>query len=179
MKDDAAGEETAANKQKLYDLIDRIEVGMLTTHDGDNLRSRPMYVTPDPDGDSLWIFVHAEEHVVSEVSPAAPVNLAFSDRGNERYVSVSGIADIVSDTAQIETLWTPAVAAWYPQGRSDPNILLLRVRVTQGETWDAEARSMRRLWRLTRARLTDETPDITENRKVTVDRRVNIDERTG
>ena len=32
----------------------------------------------------------------------------------------------------------PAVAAWFPQGRTDPNLLMLRMDLGEAEIWNAD-----------------------------------------
>ena len=40
------------------------------------------------------------------------------------------------DRALIERLWKPAWKVWFPQGRDDPSITLLKFDAEQGEYWD-------------------------------------------
>jgi len=94
----------ADDLQKLRDMVKDIDFCMLTTIDEDgDLRSRPMSVNGDidPDGD-LWFFTAASSHKVWEVQESPMVNVSFADPKDQRYVSISGTAELVRDRGKIE-----------------------------------------------------------------------------
>ena len=68
------------------------------------------------------------------------VNLAYSDAGSQRYVSVSGHCELVRDHVKAKQLWNPVYKTWFPKGLDDPNLILLKVHVQEAEYWDARAR---------------------------------------
>lgn len=43
------------------------------------------------------------------------------------------------DRPRIEEMWNPMYKAWFPKGKDDPEIAVLRVDVTEGEYWDANS----------------------------------------
>ena len=51
-------------------------------------------------------------------------------------MSVSGKASIVADKAKIAELWSPAMNIFFPGGKDDPNLRLIRVRAESAEYWD-------------------------------------------
>lgn len=123
----------------LRELIQEIDFGMLTTIDEDgNLRSRPMSTNGEvePDGD-LWFFTYASSHKVEEIQRDRHVNVSFADPRRHRYISVSGLAELVRDREKIRALWKPELKAWFPRGTDEPDLALLRVRVHQAEYWDS------------------------------------------
>ncbi|HJS24261.1 MAG TPA: pyridoxamine 5'-phosphate oxidase family protein [Pyrinomonadaceae bacterium] len=125
--------------QKLREMIKDIDFCMLTTVDEDgDLHSRPMSVNGDvdPDGD-LWFFTGKSSHKVSEIAKSPKVNVSFADPDNQHYVSVSGTAQLVRDRHKIEELWKPEFKMWFPEGKDDPEIALLRVNLEKAEYWDS------------------------------------------
>src|SRR6186997_1617160 len=123
------------NLEKLRQLIKDIDFCMLTTIDeqGDP-HSRPMSSNGDIDenGD-IWFFTNASSHKVSEFAELPKVNVSFADPDNQRYVSVSGIAQVIRDREKIEELWRPEFKIWFPEGKDDPEIALLRVSLEKAE----------------------------------------------
>lgn len=142
MKNEAA---TAANPdiQKIGEMIQDIKVAMLVTHEPDGtLRGRPMMSEEvDFDG-TLWFFTGDSSPKSQEIRQDQSVQLTYMDAGKNRYVSLSGTADIVHDQTKAAELWKPAYKAWFPQGLEDPNLALLRVTVTQAEYWNGPAKSV-------------------------------------
>ncbi|HYF65276.1 MAG TPA: pyridoxamine 5'-phosphate oxidase family protein [Herpetosiphonaceae bacterium] len=126
------------NAAKIAKEIKGIRFAMLTTValDG-SLHSRPMAAQEqDFDGD-LWFFTGKDSVKVDELERNNQVNVAFSSPDDNRYVSISGTARLVTDRAKIEELYTPAVKAWFPEGKDDPNIALLHVDPALAEYWDS------------------------------------------
>src|SRR5207253_1026725 len=123
--------------QKLAKLIKGIKFAMLTTADTDGtLHSRPM-ATQETDFDgALWFFTYADSGKVHELQQDRAVNVSYADPSSNRYVSVSGTAQVVHDRAKAKELWSPAHKAWFPDGLEDPNLALLRIQVTKAEYWD-------------------------------------------
>ncbi len=124
------------NIEKLRDLIKGIRIGMITTNSSDGqLHTRPMFTfETEFDGD-LWFMTGSDSRKMEEVAGDHQVNVAYSDTGKNRYVSVSGQAQIVNDRAKIKDNWNPLLKAWF-DGPDDPRIRLLKVSVTSAEYWD-------------------------------------------
>ena len=152
---------------KLRDMIKDIRVAMMTTVETDgSLRSRPMHhVEAEPTG-ALWFFTRASAHKTLEIGRHAQVNLAYAEPQRQDYVSVSGRAELVRDRAQIDRLWSPMLTAWFPEGKDDPDIALIRVTPDYAEYWDSPSSTMVHLYGYAKAALTGTTPDPGENEKV-------------
>jgi general stress protein 26 len=146
------------NTDKLWSLIKTVEVAMMVTEDGDHLRSRPMAMSQTEFDGTLWFFTKADSHKVSEVQADQKVNLAFAHPGKQDYVSVSGTASLVRDSAAVAEHWTDSLKVWFPKGKSDPEIALLKVTVKQAEYWDAPSSTMLHAYGYVKAVLTGESP---------------------
>ena len=154
--------------EKLRQIIKDIDFCMLTTIDeqGDP-HSRPMSSNGDidPNGD-LWFFTNASSHKVSEVESSPKVNVSFADPENQRYVSVTGIARLVRDREKIDELWRPEFKVWFPQGKNDPDIALLRVSLERGDYWESPSSTVGYALSFVSSLVTGKQPEFGENRKV-------------
>lgn len=123
---------------KLLEMIADIQVAMLTTVEEDGyLRSRPM-MTQDTEFDgALWFFSSRHDGKAEDLEKDSRVNLAYAMPDKQRYVSVSGLAEIIQDDAKKKELWKEVYRAWFPKGVDDPSIALLKVYVDKAEYWDA------------------------------------------
>ncbi|MBD1823222.1 pyridoxamine 5'-phosphate oxidase family protein [Cyanobacteria bacterium FACHB-DQ100] len=156
--------------QKLRDIIKDINFCMLTTIDDDgSLRSRPMSVNSEVEANGdLWFFTYASSHKVTEVNHHHQVNVSFSAPDKQRYVSLSGTAELVRDRAKMEELWTPELKAWFPKELDEPDIALLKVSATKAEYWDAPAGWVAKAYGFVKAATTGKTEDLTEDVKLTL-----------
>lgn len=154
--------------QKLRDMVKDIDFCMLTTVDeAGDLRSRPMSSNGDidPQGD-IWFFTAASSHKVSEVSTSPQVNVSFADPENQHYISISGHAELVRDQRKIEELWRPEFKMWFPEGKDDPDIALLRIRVEKAEYWDSPSSTIGYALSFVSSLVTGKEPDFGENKKL-------------
>ena len=129
--------------KKLRKLIKGARVAMLTTLASDgSLRSRPM-ATPDADFDGeLWFFTRYHSPKTEEIKENQKVNVTYASPKNDRYVSVSGTATVVRDPEKVKELWRGALKEWFPEGKKDPDLALVKVTVDRAEYWDASANRM-------------------------------------
>ena len=71
---------------------------MLTTHDGERLRSRPMAAFVRREEDAVYFLTDAQHHKDEEIHDNPNVGLAFAD--GQKFVSVTGHATVSRDTGQ-------------------------------------------------------------------------------
>lgn len=154
--------------QKLRDMVKAIDIAMLTTVDEDgSLHSRPMSCNGEiePNGD-VWFFTYASSHKVMEVEQQQQVNVSFADPHKQRYVSLSGSAQLVRDHQKLAELWQPQLKAWFPKELKEPDIALLKVKVEKAEYWDAPSSFVAHTISLLKAVATGESANVAENEKL-------------
>lgn len=153
---------------RLYALIDDMRICMMTSVDAQGrLFSRPMYaLAPDETGD-LWFFTRKSSPKALELDADARVNLAFSHSGKQHYASISGRAQLVRDRGLIRELWAEPMRVWFPEGRDDPGLTLVRVHPEAGEYWDSPSGVVMYLYGYAKAALTGEPPkELADTAKV-------------
>ena len=153
------------HKQKIWNYIKDIKVGMLTTQDGDDLRSRPMHlVQKDYDG-TLYFFTRRSAEKVFEIKDEHHVNISFAEPKDDLYVSMSGTARLTQDAALIDKFWNPFTAAWFEGDQDNSDVAILEVKIKMGEHWKTEKGETAQLFEIAKANLTNDTPDLGENQK--------------
>jgi general stress protein 26 len=154
--------------EKLGELIKGINVAMLTTVDEDgSLRSRPMVAQQTEFDGDLWFFTYASAAKVDEVQQEQQVNVSYASPDDQRYVSVSGRAQLVHDRYQMRQLWHPGYKTWFPGELETPDLALLKVTVDKAEYWDAPSGKMVALVGFVKALVTGEpATEAGENRKL-------------
>jgi len=157
-----------ADLQKISGLIKDIKVAMLTSDDGGHLRSRPMVAAQKDFAGELFFFTRASAPKVDEVERHSQVNVSYADADNQNYVSLSGTGEIVRDPALVSAHWSEAMRTWFPKGKDDPDIAILKVSVDQAEYWDAPSSTMVYLYGYAKAVTTGASPHPGENEKFRV-----------
>lgn len=146
-------------------LVKSAKIGLLTTVTADgHLHSRPLAAQEiEFDGD-LWFFTQDPSSKVDDIRGHEQVNAAFES--GKGYLSVAGKASIVRDRAKIDELWTPAVEAWFPEGKDDPTVALIKVSAESAEYWATNEPGVVTMFKIAKAVVTHTTPDVGENKSV-------------
>lgn len=132
--------------RKLRKFIKGTRTAILTTVAADGkLRSRPMATLKGGFDGDLWFVTRATAPKTEEIRDNQHVNVAYSDGDGNRYVSISGTATVVRDPAKIQELWSRRLRDWFPNGKKDPELALIRIRIDRAEVWDAKTASMTHL----------------------------------
>ena len=99
---------------------------------------------------------------------AAPdIGLVFIDAADKAYLSITGRAEIVRDTARAAEIWKSTDRLWW-EGPQDPSLRVLRVEPETAELWDGPSSSIVAAFEFAKARLTGSKPNLGENRKISV-----------
>lgn len=158
MKNDAPRDD--ADLRKLAELIEDIEVAMLTTQAADgSLVSRPLQTLKLTAEGDLVFFTAADSAKVDQITDDLDVNLAYANQDDKCYVSVRGRARIDRDPALIEELWSPAQNVFF-SGRDDPNLAVLRVRVRDAMYWESAGNFVERALDFARGMLSEQPRDV-------------------
>jgi len=160
---------TAIRPQELDTLKDKIKdirYATLTTLETDgDFHSRPMYTHGLDDDGTLWFFTYEDSRKVEEIKANNRVGINYSDETAETYVSLAGTAEVKKDKAKIDALWNDGLKAWFPKGKDDPNITLLKVDFHQAEYWDKPGGKVNSLFQMAKGALTGQPDSSGRNEK--------------
>ena len=147
---------------RVWELMEKISICMLTTHDGERLRSRPMAAFVRRDDDAVYFLTDAQHHKDEEIdrirTSASP---SRTDRSSSRSPDTRRCRN---DRAKIKELWGPSAKAWW-DSPDDPNIRLLTVTPDDAEFWDGPGKIVGTI-KMMAAAATSSRPNYGENRKV-------------
>lgn len=144
--------------EHLYDLLKEFDTAMLVTRAADGyLHARPMAVAElRADADAYFV-TNIVSPKVAEIYADADVLLTFQSAN--QYAAVYGRVNVIRDRALIERFWKDAWAAWFPRGKFDPAIALLRFDAEHGEFWtNAGMRGAQYAFEAAKAYVTGEPP---------------------
>lgn len=167
-------EGNAKDLKGLYELIDDIEIAMMTTRRADGrLVSRPMD-TQDVDEDAdLWFMTLDDADKLDEIENDPHVNLAYYNMKTREYVSVSGTARITRDRARIRELYDASWKTWVEDeggdrngGPNDPRFVLIEVHADSAIYLESTKSRPRQLFEIAKGFATGRTPDIGEIHEV-------------
>ena len=144
-------------KKHLAELLQSFDTAMLITRHGDDEHARPMAVARVDGTRTVWFVTSIDSPKADEIRSNARVAVTF--QGKTRYAALSGRAQLVRDRATIDELWKDTWKVWFPNGKDDPALALVRVDVEDAEFWDnAGAKGVRYAFEAAKALVTGTTP---------------------
>ena len=152
---------------RVWDIVEKVGVCMLTTRFAGGLRARPVEARPDREAGLLWFVTDTRSDKEHEIEADADVGLVFIDHAAKAYLSITARAEVKHDHAKAAEIWKATDSAWW-KGPHDPAVCVLRVRPVTAELWDGPASKAVAMYEFAKARMTGEKPNLGENRKMTV-----------
>src|SRR6478736_8730150 len=152
---------------RVWDIIEKVGVAMLTTHSAEGLRARPVEARPDRTDGLIWFVTDVRSGKEHEIEAEHDVGLVFIDAKAKAYLSITARAEVRQDHAKAAEIWKRTDNMWW-SGPDDPNVCVLRVRPLTAELWDGPASAAVAAFEFAKARITGKKPNLGENRKVTV-----------
>lgn len=123
--------------KKIKDFVNDIKVCMFCTSVTDMpFRTRPMSTLEVDDEGNLWFFSAKSSDKNDEIKNDDTVQLIYSKNSDVHFLTITGKATIVEDQAKKDELWNPIVKAFFPEGKDDPNLSLVKIKPEAAHYWD-------------------------------------------
>jgi len=157
---------SATPNQKLNDLLKEFRIAMLVTRmNNGQMRARPMAVADIEPNGSMWFLTGRQSGKIDEILTDSHV--AVTMQSAMKFVSVSGRASTVEDREKVARLWRIEWKVWFPDGKDDPNLVLLRVDADGGEYWDNSGTSgIKYLIEAGKALISGSKPNVEDDPKI-------------
>ena len=121
-------------KQHMWDRMSDSPFMMLGLA-GSGQHSEPLTAQLDKDQvDTIWFFIGKDNRLATGGAAMGQ----FVSKGHDLFACLSGAVRVDNDPAMIDKLWSNQVEAWFPGGKSDPNLALLRFDIDEAELWESD-----------------------------------------
>lgn len=121
-------------KQKLWDKLEQSPFVMLGLTDSGE-HSEPMTAQLDKDQvDTLFFFSGKDNRAAGGGKAMAQ----FVSKGHDFFACLSGTVRQDPDPRIIDKLWNKQAEAWFPGGKTDPNLTVLRLDIDSAELWETD-----------------------------------------
>ncbi len=156
-----AAQTDAEIRAKLFETLRDSRYGMLGLVDSELQHPQPMTIYVEDGEETVWFYSHDDTDLARAVEEGqAGGLLVFVDKKQEVFASLLGQLTSVRDRERINRFWNPVVAAWYPDGKDDPRLTLLRFDPSDAQVWISSAGPVKFAWEIAKANATKTVPDI-------------------
>lgn len=102
----------------------------------EDAHARPMTAQFEKERGPIWFFTAKDNTIVQKLGQGNRAIATFTSKGHDLFATVQGRLSLDNDRAAIDRFWNRFVAAWYPGGKDDPKLALLRLDAEQAEIWE-------------------------------------------
>lgn len=125
--------------EKLQEMVKGNSIAMFCT----NLTNLPISTCPMStqkveDSGAIWFMSSKVSKHTADIQADNRVQLIYTDHGSSAYLTIFGTAEVLYDRAKVEELWSPIAKVWFPEGKDDPNLTLIKVTPEEGYYWDTK-----------------------------------------
>jgi general stress protein 26 len=125
----------AKAEKKLWKEIGRTHAGMLGLVNGPGMHFKPMVGLCGKDH-ALYFFTRRDAELAKALevhTGTAMFTVAAEDK--DLFACIGGELSREPQRLKAEALWRKALDDWLPEGRTDPNLIALRLDVSDAEVW--------------------------------------------
>jgi len=123
--------------------------------------AQPMTGYGEPETGTIWFFSRDDTDFAKEVAGGGQMGMfTYQAEDEEVYACIHGQLSIDQDRSKIDKYWNSVVAAWYPEGKDDPHLTLVRFDGQDGRVWVTKEGGLGFGFKVLKANVTKTEPDV-------------------
>lgn len=151
---------------RLWKTLDDERIGMLGLVGEASSHFHPMTAFCDRKLGAIWFFTRRDTELVRRLVQGGKAMFNLISKDRELWACIGGTITEQHDAARIEEFWGPVVSAWFPEGKDDPELTLLRLQPDDAEVWLSTKGPIRFAFEIAKANLTDQEPDVGDHARL-------------
>lgn len=144
-----------------WDHLKKSNTGMLGL-DQPGYHAQPMTAFREEETGTIWFFTRDDTDLARDAGLGGGQSAMFHYGSKDQHVwaCISGQLSVQGrDREIIDRYWNPVLAAWYPEGKDDPHLTVLRFDAEEGRIWVQKGGLTRFAFQIAKANLTKSLPD--------------------
>ncbi len=122
--------------------------------------ARPMTAFREDETGTIWFFTRDDTDLSKAVGMGQQdAMFTYGSKDQEVWACIRGALSVHNDRERIEKFWNTIVGAWYPDGKDDAHLTLLRFDAADGRIWVSKQGPVRFFYEVAKANLTGTLPD--------------------
>ncbi len=163
-----------AELEPLFEMIDDLEIAMMTTRRPDgHLEARAMATQKRAEGADLWFVAVEGSGKLREIESDPRVGLSYYKDRTREWISVSGLARLSRDRDTIRELYAEDWSIWFPDDGDplagtpdDPRFVLIGVDVHAASFLRQDRPQPVVVFEIARSLVTGDTPELGETQRI-------------
>lgn len=149
-------------EDRLWKEIHKTRYGMLGLVGTDPPQHfHPMTAFIDEGSTTVYFFTSKDTDLARDTIAGVQQSMfILQSKDRELQACIGGQLSAGRDQEVIDRFWNPVVAAWYPEGKTDPSICVLSFRPNDAQVWISDQNPIKFGWEVAKANATGQQPDV-------------------
>ena len=151
----------AKAEEAFWDSLKKSNTGLLGL-DQPGYHAQPMTAFRDEETGTIWFFTRDDTDLARDAGVGSGQSAMFHYGSKDQNVWACVHGDLSvhgQDRAIIDRYWNPVLAAWYPEGKDDPHLTILRFEAGDGRVCVNEGGFFKFAFEIAKANATKTLPD--------------------
>ena len=147
-------------RERLWKELSDARIVMLGLIGGEPNHMQPMAAFADEDDGTLWFFTKTDTDLVHQTGAGHQAAVCLMAKDMEFQASIQGSLVQEMDRTKMDKFWSPFVAAWYPDGKDDPKLTMMRLDAHDARVWVSKGGPIAYPLEIAKANVTHKMPDV-------------------
>ncbi len=143
----------------LWEHLDGVRDVFLSCEGGGS-HMQPMAPQADEERRCIWFFTSKQTDLARACVTPSQAKMCVVSEDRDFHACLSGNMVQNKDPVAIEEYWSPAVSAWFPKGKTDPDLTMLQFIPADAAVWASTDSALKFGWEILKANTTGSQPDI-------------------
>jgi len=145
--------------KRLWSEIDKARFGMLGLTDARS-HLQPMTAHCDETLGVIWFFTRTSTDLARQTGDGRYAMFCVMAKDQEFQACIGGELKPDPDPDKINAFWSPVVSAWFPEGKDDPELTLLKLTPIDAQVWVSRGGPLRVAFEVVKANLFHTEPHL-------------------
>ena len=152
---------TAAEaEQHFWDSLKKSNTGLLGL-DQPGYHAQPMTAYREEETGTIWFFTLDTTDLAKDIANGGTKGMfTYGSKDQHVWACFHGSLSLRRDQDVIDKHWNPILAAWYPEGKDDPRLTIIRFDGDDGRVWVSRKGAAGFFFEIAKANLTKTMPDV-------------------
>jgi general stress protein 26 len=121
-------------REEFWHAMEKSPIVMIKLEGGSG-HAEPMTTQLDKDAHhTVWFYARRTNRIASGGKAMAQ----FASKGHDVFACIDGTLVEETDASRKAKHWDNAAEAWFPGGKDDPSLIMLRFEINDAEVWTAD-----------------------------------------
>ena len=148
-------------EEEFWNHLETSNTGMLGL-DQPGYHAQPMTAFRDGETSTIWFFTRDDTDLAKDAAVGSGQSAMFhyGSKDQNVWACIHGTLSVHGhDREVIDRYWNPVLAAWYPEGKDDRMLTILRFDADDGRVWVNEGGFFKFAYEIAKANVTNKMPD--------------------